>query len=165
MTEITSASELAITTAQPATAKTAPSNFHWHCRHTWRAAAVNTSWCLLGCSIGDFGTIMAFQIWAPSANPLLVMSLAIGMGLLTSIALETALLARSMQIGNAFKTAIGMSLISMLAMEVAMNATDYLLVGKAALTWYSVVPSLLAGFLAPLPYNYWRLKKYGKACH
>ena len=93
------------------------------------------------------------------------MSLAIIMGLLTSIALETALLARSMQLADAFKTAIGMSMISMLGMEIAMNATDYLLVGKAALTWYSIGPSLLAGFLAPLPYNYWRLKKYGQACH
>jgi hypothetical protein len=24
---------------------------------------------------------------------------------------------------------------------------------------------LLAGFVTPLPYNYWRLKKYGVACH
>jgi hypothetical protein len=24
---------------------------------------------------------------------------------------------------------------------------------------------LLAGFLTPLPYNYWRLKALGKACH
>ena len=93
------------------------------------------------------------------------MSLAIVAGLMTSIALETGLLVRSMHFGDAFKTAIGMSMISMLGMEIAMNATDYLLVGKAALTWYSIGPSLLAGFLAPLPYNYWRLKKYGKACH
>jgi len=142
-----------------------PSAFHWRCLPTWRSSAVNTAWCLLGCSIGDFGTIFAFQTWAPETAPLLVMTLAIAMGLLTSIALETGLLARSMQLGTAFKTAIGMSMISMLAMEIAMNATDYLIVGKAALTWYSIGPSLLAGFLAPLPYNYWRLKKYGKACH
>ena len=139
--------------------------FHWRCKHTWRSAAVNTSWCLLGCSIGDFGTILAFQIWAPNTAPIIVMSLAIVMGLATSIALETGLLARSMALGPAFKTAIGMSLISMIGMEIAMNLTDYLLVGKAALRWYSIGPSLLAGFLAPLPYNYWRLKKYGKACH
>lgn len=139
--------------------------FHWRCPHTWRSAAVNTAWCLLGCSIGDFGTIFAFQTWSPDTAPLLVMSLAIVAGLMTSIALETGLLVRSMRFGDAFKTAIGMSMISMLGMEIAMNATDYLLVGKAALTWYSIGPSLLAGFLAPLPYNYWRLKKYGKACH
>ncbi|MFN3345037.1 MAG: DUF4396 domain-containing protein [Chloroherpetonaceae bacterium] len=25
--------------------------------------------------------------------------------------------------------------------------------------------ALLAGFLVPLPYNYWKLKKFNKACH
>ena len=139
--------------------------FHWGCRHSWRAASTNTLWCLLGCSIGDFGTILAFQTFSPSTPALIVMSLAIVMGLLTSIALETVLLVRSMAPKEAFKTAVGMSLISMLAMEIAMNGVDYLLVGKAALTWYSIGPSLLAGFLAPLPYNYWRLKKFGQACH
>jgi len=24
---------------------------------------------------------------------------------------------------------------------------------------------LVVGFLTPWPYNYWRLKKYGAACH
>ena len=140
-------------------------DFHWRCRHTWRASAINTLWCLLGCAIGDFGTILWFQTYSPETAPLIVMSLAIVMGLCTSILLETVLLARSMKLGNAFRTALGMSLISMIGMEVAMNATDYLLVGKAALTWYSIGPSLLAGFLAPWPYNYWRLKKFGLACH
>ena len=36
--------------------------FHWHCYHTWRTSIKNTLWCLLGCSIGDFGTILFFQI-------------------------------------------------------------------------------------------------------
>ncbi len=36
-------------------------DIHWKCRHTWRQASYNTSWCLLGCSIGDFGTIAFFQ--------------------------------------------------------------------------------------------------------
>ena len=139
--------------------------FDWHCKPTWRASAQNTAWCLLGCAIGDFGTIAAFQVWAPDTNPLLVMGLAMLMGLITSIALETGLLARSMAFSVALKTAMGMSLISMISMEAAMNLTDYLIVGKAALTPYSIVPSLTAGFLTPWPYNYWRLKKYGAACH
>ena len=139
--------------------------FDWHCKPTWRASAQNTAWCLLGCAIGDFGTIAAFQVWAPNTNPLLVMGLAMLMGLITSIALETVLLARSMAFGVALKTAMGMSLISMISMEAAMNLTDYLIVGKAALTPYSIIPSLAAGFLTPWPYNYWRLKKYGAACH
>ena len=33
----------------------------WNCKHTWKQARINTAWCLLGCSIGDFGTIFYFQ--------------------------------------------------------------------------------------------------------
>ncbi|MEM9212717.1 MAG: DUF4396 domain-containing protein, partial [Pseudomonadota bacterium] len=86
-------------------------------------------------------------------------------GILTSIALETVILSHQMSLRLAFKTAIGMSLISMIAMEVAMNATDWVLTGGAKLTWWVMPIMLLAGFLAPLPYNYWRLKALGKACH
>lgn len=144
---------------------TSPLSIHWSCKHTWKKSAYNTSWCLLGCAIGDLGTIFAFQVWAPGTNPLLVMSLAIINGLLTSILLETILLSRQMLFKLALKTALGMSLVSMLSMEIAMNLTDYLLVGEARITWWSLFPSLLAGFLTPWPYNYWRLKHLGKACH
>ena len=65
----------------------------------------------------------------------------------------------------AFKTAIGMSLISMIAMEAAMNITDVLLTGGAILKWWVIPIMLIAGFIAPLPYNYWRLKALGKGCH
>ena len=34
----------------------------WKCKHTSKKSAQNTAWCLLGCSIGDFGTIFYFQI-------------------------------------------------------------------------------------------------------
>ena len=140
-------------------------NFHWRCRHTWRQSAKNTAWCLLGCAIGDFGTIFAFQIWSPHTPALIVLALAITNGLLTSIALETVILSRQMQWGQALRTAAGMSLISMIGMELAMNLTDWLLVGSLKLTWWSILPSLTAGFLTPWPYNYWRLKKFGVACH
>ena len=33
----------------------------WNCLHTWKKSSVNTIWCLIGCSIGDFGTIGFFQ--------------------------------------------------------------------------------------------------------
>ena len=139
----------------------------WKCKHTWKRASVNTLWCLLGCSIGDFGTIYFFQV---TGNPwefsvLLIMSLAIMNGLITSIMLETYILSRQMVLKEAFRVAIGMSLISMIAMEAAMNITDVLLTGGAMLTWWVIPFMLLAGFITPLPYNYYRLKKYGKACH
>lgn len=137
----------------------------WRCRHTWRRSSVNTLWCLLGCSIGDFGTIAFFQFSNITWPTLAIMSLAIINGLLTSILLETFILSRQMPFPIALRTALGMSLISMISMEVAMNLLDFLVTGGAILTW-SVIPfMLLAGFITPLPYNYWRLKALGKACH
>lgn len=137
----------------------------WQCRHTWRTASKNTLWCLLGCSIGDLGTILFFQLTGIPWSTLAIMTLAIINGLLTSIALETFILSKQMSFNLALKTAAGMSLISMIAMEAAMNITDVALTGGARLTWWVVPIMLLAGFLAPLPYNYWRLKALGKACH
>ncbi|MDE0409036.1 MAG: DUF4396 domain-containing protein, partial [Alphaproteobacteria bacterium] len=96
---------------------------------------------------------------------LAIMTLAIVNGLLTSIALETVILSRQMDLRTAFRTAIGMSFISMVAMETMMNAVDWALTGGAMLTWWVVPLMLVAGFVTPLPYNYWRLKALGKACH
>ena len=140
--------------------------FHWSCKHTWSRSAKNTSWCLLGCSIGDFGTILFFQLTQIPLPVLAIMILAIINGIITSIILETiVLLKQNFTFKNAFKTAVGMSLISMVSMEIAMNLTDYLLTGGAMLTWW-VVPIMLAvGFVTPWPYNYWRLKKFNIACH
>jgi len=144
----------------------AVANFHWKCKHTWRRSAKNTAWCLLGCSIGDFGTILFFQITGIPWPVLSIMILAIINGLITSIILETIILMRqNFNFSAAFKTAIGMSFISMVSMEAAMNLTDYLLTGGAMLTWW-VIPIMLAvGFVTPWPYNYWRLKKFNIACH
>jgi hypothetical protein len=93
------------------------------------------------------------------------MSLAIINGIITSIILETIILSKQMLLKLAFKTAVGMSLVSMVSMEAAMNLTDYLLTGGAILTWWVIPFMLLAGFVTPLPYNYWRLKALGKGCH
>ena len=141
------------------------SNFHWKCKHTWRRSAKNTAWCLLGCSIGDFGTILFFQFTEIPWSTLAIMILAIINGIITSIILETIVLSKQMVIIKAFKTAIGMSLISMISMEVAMNTVDWIIMGGAKLTWWVIPMMLLAGFLTPWPYNYYRLKKYNIACH
>jgi hypothetical protein len=137
----------------------------WRCRHTWKTASANTCWCLLGCSIGDLGTIAYFQFMGINWPVAAIMALAIINGLITSIVLETVILRRQMALKIAFKTAIGMSFISMIAMEAAMNVTDALLTGGAILTWWAIPFMLFAGFITPLPYNYWRLKALGKACH
>ena len=140
--------------------------FHWSCKHTWSRSAKNTSWCLVGCSIGDFGTILFFQLTQIPFPVLAIMTLAIINGIITSIILETIILIKqNFTFKNAFKIAVGMSLISMISMEVAMNLTDYLLTGGAMLTWWVIPIMLIAGFVTPWPYNYWRLKKFNQACH
>ena len=139
--------------------------FHWKCKHTWRRSAKNTLWCLLGCSIGDFGTILYFQINQIAWPTLNIMILAIINGLITSIILETIILSRQMILKKAFQTAMTMSFISMITMEIAMNTVDWIIIGEAKLVWWIVPIMLIAGFLTPWPYNYYRLKKYNIACH
>jgi hypothetical protein len=141
-------------------------NFHWKCKNTWIKSAKNTLWCVFGCSIGDFGTILFFQLTKIPFPILGIMTLAIINGLITRILLETfILLKQNFSLKDAIKTAFGMSFISMLSMEIAMNLTDYLLTGGAILTWWVIPIMLLVGFLTPWPYNYWRLKKFNESCH
>ena len=138
----------------------------WSCKYTWKRSAKNTSWCLLGCSIGDFGTILFFQLTQISFPVLGIMVLAILNGLITSVALETIILIQQkMSFKESFRTAMGMSFISMISMEIAMNSTDYFLTGGAVLNWWIVPIMLFVGFITPWPFNYWRLKKYGINCH
>jgi hypothetical protein len=143
--------------------------FNWTDGPVWRQSAHNTKWCLVGCSIGDFGTIAAFQfipyLDALGWSTMSIMMLAMFNGIMTSIALETIILSAQMALKEAFRVAIGMSLISMISMEAAMNVVDVVLTGGAKLTLWVIIPMLVAGFLTPWPYNYWRLKKYGVACH
>ena len=140
--------------------------FDWQCSNTWKQSAKNTAWCLLGCSIGDFGTILFFQLTKIPFAVIGIMILAIINGLITSVILETIILMKQkFKFSEALKTALGMSFISMISMEIAMNLVDYILVGDARLTWWVIPFMLTAGFLTPWPYNYWRLKKFNDACH
>ena len=138
----------------------------WSCKHTWIQSAKNTGWCLLGCSIGDFGTILFFQLSKIPFPIIGIMILAILNGLITSVILETIILIKQkMSFIDSIKTALGMSFISMISMEVTMNLTDYFFTGGAILTLGVIPLMLIVGFLTPWPYNYWRLKKYGINCH
>ena len=145
---------------------TSTNNFNWSCSHTWKRSAKNTAWCLLGCSIGDLGTILFFQIKQIPFPTLFIMILAIINGLITSIILETIILMRQkFNFKEAIRIAFNMSFISMVSMEIAMNLTDYLLTGGATLNYWVVPIMLIIGFLTPWPYNYWKLKKFNQACH
>ena len=142
------------------------STFDWFCINTWKQSAKNTFWCLLGCSIGDLGTILFFQLTKIPFPTIYIMMLAIINGLITSIVLETIILMnQKFDFSKALKTAMGMSFITMLSMEITMNLTDYFITGGAILNWWVVPIMLIVGFLTPWPYNYWRLKKFGINCH
>ena len=137
----------------------------WVCRHTWFRATKNTLWCLAGCSIGDLGTIGVFQILEIPWPSSMIFLLAIINGIITSIVLEVFVLLKQMSWKFAFRTALGMSLISMVSMELAMNLVDLAVNGSAKLSLGVLPLMLMAGFITPLPYNYWRLKKLGRSCH
>ena len=136
----------------------------WLDKKKWITSAYNTFVCLIGCSIGDFGTILYFQFFTNIKSIIIIMPIAIINGILTSILLETILLLRNMSFRDAIKMATGMSIISMVSMELAMNFTDIMLEGSLILTVSSVIPVLIVGFIVPWPYNYWRLVKYNKSC-
>jgi copper chaperone CopZ len=144
----------------------------WQDKKIWNRASLNTLNCLIGCSIGDFGMIIFLQAFYPSTSMIMQTILATIAGLMTSVLLETILL-RSRERFSwkfAFQTAVSMSFLSMVAMELAMNATDFMITGGKAsfnnpMYWTALIIALVAGFLAPLPYNYYKLKKYNKACH
>lgn len=136
----------------------------WFKKDKWMTSAYNTFICLIGCSMGDFGTILYFQYFTDIKSIMIIMPIAIINGIITSIILETIILLKNMPFKDALKMATGMSLISMIAMELAMNFTDIILEGSLILSLSSIIPVLIVGFIVPWPYNYWRLVKYNKKC-
>ena len=116
--------------------------------------------------------IIFLQAYYPGTSMIWQMILAVIAGLFTSVALETVIMKvrESFDWKNAFTTALSMSFMSMIAMEIAMNVTDFAITGgKAAfddpLYWTALLLGGIAGFLVPLPYNYYKLKKFDQACH
>ncbi|EAW15185.1 DUF4396 domain-containing protein [Aspergillus clavatus NRRL 1] len=145
----------------------------WSSREGWKRATVNTLRCLVGCTLGDFSALWVLQSlygdWGMGA----IMGVSMASGITTSILLETILLRLGkdgLPWGMAFRTATGMSLVSMVAMETVQNLVDFHLTGGVVVLddprfWAAALVSMGAGFLAPMPYNYWRLVKHGKSCH
>ncbi|KAJ6119013.1 hypothetical protein N7471_013633 [Penicillium samsonianum] len=145
----------------------------WACRSTWRRAGINTLRCLVGCTLGDFTALWTLQTYYPELGMGTIMGASMACGITTSIILETILLRRGVDKLSwpmAARTATGMSMVSMVAMEAAENTVDYHLTGGVVALedpqfWLAAVLSVTAGYFAPLPYNYLRLRKYGKSCH
>ena len=149
-----------------------PTYAFWKNKNNWRRASFNTLNCLIGCSIGDFGMILFLQAFYPETSMMVQMILAIIAGLTTSVALESTILRlrEKFSLSLALKTALSMSFISMIGMEIAMNTTDFIITGgKASFDtigyWLALIPAMIAGFILPLPYNYYKLQKHGKSCH
>lgn len=156
---------------QLAGAKSTENNF-WFDRKIWNRSGFNTLNCLIGCSIGDFGMILYLQAFHPGTSMAIQMILATITGLITSVMLETVLLhvREKFSWKLSLQTAFSMSFLSMVAMELAMNTTDFMITGgKAAFSnpsyWFALLAAMVAGFLVPWPYNYYKLKKFNKACH
>jgi hypothetical protein len=144
----------------------------WKDPNAWKRAARNTMHCLIGCSIGDYGMLIYLQMYHPGTSPMTMMILAMIAGICTSIALETLILMKKEEFGlkKAFTTALNMSLVSMIAMELSMNITDYGFTGfdtspATIFFWVAIALSTVVGYLVPLPYNYYKIKKHGKSCH
>merc|ERR1712230_91033 len=147
----------------------------WTVGSVWKRASVNTLRCLLGCTTGDFSTLWYLQAYHPGLEMGVTMALSklVGAGIGASLLLETTLLhfgRDKLPISASIRAAAGMSLISMTAMELVENLIDYNLTGGIVALhdlrfWTAAVLSATGGFLAPLPYNYFKLRRFGKSCH
>ena len=143
----------------------------WADAPSWRRAARNTTRCLVGCSVGDLSCLWLLASAAPELGAAPAMAASMACGVATSMALETWVLKVWEGFASwttAASTAANMSLISMLSMEGAENAVSYYATGGDICSehFFAFLPaSLAAGFLAPLPYNYFMLRKHGRACH
>ncbi|SPO05180.1 uncharacterized protein DNG_07866 [Cephalotrichum gorgonifer] len=145
----------------------------WASAPVWRRSSINTLRCLIGCTMGDFSALWFLQAFYPGLGMSTIMAISMASGLTTSMLFETTLLRFSrdkLPWGAAARTAAGMSFISMLTMETVQNILDYHLTGglvdvSSPDFWVAALVSMGAGYLAPLPYNYIRLRRYGKACH
>lgn len=116
--------------------------------------------------------LIYLQAYHPQTSLPMQMFLAILAGLMTSILLETIILHYKTHLdwAKSLKMAFSMSFLSMVGMEIAMNISDFMVTGGQAdfsnpQYWLAFGLALVAGFLVPLPYNYYKLKKYNKACH
>jgi len=158
--------------APPATLEPRSRLRFWVDFAAWKKASSNTLNCLIGCMIGDLSVLIGFQIFSPETPMSITMPLAMVAGLITSILFEGSILHWRERFAwrAAFQMAFSMSFLSMLGMEAAANFTDFMLTGgripvSDPFYWQALGISVMAGFLAPLPYNYWRFKRHGRSCH
>jgi hypothetical protein len=145
----------------------------WTCRHTYRRSCINTLRCLAGCSVGDYSALVYLGVFHPELSATVTVPISMISGISTSLLLETTLLTfgkDKMPLKKSVTTAFNMSFISMIAMESAENIVELSITGgdfagNPKLAALALIPATVSGFVAAFPYNYYRLKKYGRSCH
>ena len=152
--------------------KNSKSLLFWLDSGKWRRASINTLRCLGGCSLGDFGALFTLQALDSPFSQHATVAVAMLSGLATSYGIEVGYLMKKdgLPLQKAKETALKMSLVSMLTMELVETLVDLKLTGGVLNPsephwWTSLGIAMAAGFISPLPYNYYMLKYYGKCCH
>ncbi|OWZ70028.1 hypothetical protein AYX14_04545 [Cryptococcus neoformans] len=92
----------------------------------------------------------------PQMDMAISMALSMTAGISTSIMLETALL-------HLGKDRMPLTAAARTAFTLGLSDNSMTLASKEF--WLMTCVSMMAGYLVPLPYNYIRLKLWGKACH
>jgi hypothetical protein len=136
----------------------------------WRAAAMVTSHCLMGCLIGEWiGLAIGVVLSLPTgATVVLATTLAYMSGFGLTI---WPLLRRGMGFWPALTTVFVGEAVSIGVMETAMNAVDYAMGGMGVKSlfapryWEALGVASVAGFLGAWPVNFWLLGRNMKSCH
>ena len=126
--------------------------------------------CVIGCGAGDttgliIGTMLGWAVF-----PMMV--LGIILGFLGGYALTIIpLLQRGFGLKNATKITVVSETASILVMETAENITAFLIPGllvasfKEPLYWFGLSISVIAGFIAAYPVNYFMISRRLKEGH
>ena len=116
--------------------------------------------------------LYALQAYAPDVGLPVAVAASCAAGITTSVALETIVLRATEDLAwsTALHTATGMSMLSMISMELAENAVEVYLVTDGftasacnvdpSAFWAAMPAAMAAGWLTPLPYNYYMLRKF-----
>lgn len=126
--------------------------------------------CVMGCGIGDtvglmIGTLLSWSVFS-------TMVLAIILGFIGGYSLTMIpLLKRGIDVKKATKITVVSETASILVMETAENGTAFLIPGllvasfSTSLFWFGLMISIIAGFIAAYPVNYFMLSKRLKEGH
>ncbi|OXG38218.1 hypothetical protein J008_05217 [Cryptococcus neoformans] len=107
-------------------------------------------------AIGDLSSMWYLMSFHPQMDMAISMALSMTAGISTSIMLETALL-------HLGKDRMPLTAAARTAFTLGLSDNSMTLASKEF--WLMTCVSMMAGYLVPLPYNYIRLKLWGKACH